>query len=137
MAVDVPHLSDRDSLWSLIISPSVWAAHFLFVYVFAAIICEKAPAGGAILLGLDAVRLGVLAATLVALAAIVWAGLVAWTRWRDQASQAQSRIFAAHDSDTVESRRRFMAFSAVLLSGLSFVAVVFQALPAVFIATCA
>lgn len=137
MAADIPHLSDRDSLWSLIVSPTVWAVHFLFVYVFAAIACEKAPAGGAVLLGLDAVRLAVLAATVVALAAIGWALLVASKRWRDGASEAQGRVFAPHDADTVESRRRFMAYSAVLLSGLSLVAVIFQALPAVFIGTCA
>lgn len=136
MAVDLPTITERDSLWSLIVSPIVWAAHFLFVYIFAAIRCAKAPGDGAILLGLDAVRLGVFVATLVALAAVGWAGVVAWTRWRDQASRDQVRVFAPHDSDTVESRRRFMAFSAVLLSGLSFVAVIFQALPAVFIGTC-
>lgn len=135
MAADIS-LTDRDSLWSLIVAPVVWAVHFLFVYIFAAIVCAKAPGGGQILLGLDALPLGIAIATLVALCAIGWTSLVAWRRWHDQVRQIQSRFLEAHDSDTVESRRRFMAFSAILLSGLSLAAVVLQAMPVVFIGTC-
>lgn len=130
-------LTDRDSLWTLILAPTVWALHFLFIYIFAAVLCAKAPDGADVLLGLDAVRLGVLVATLVALAAIAAAGTLSWRRWRHGATADQTHPFAVHDADTVESRRRFMAYSAVLLAGLSIVAVIYQALPALLIATCA
>jgi hypothetical protein len=41
-----------------------------------------------------------------------------------------------HDADTIQDRRRFLAYATLLLSGLSFVATLFVALPAVFFASC-
>ena len=52
------------SLWTLITAPMVWAGHFLACYLVAAVFCAKATTGVA---DLTTVRLGIGAATLVAL----------------------------------------------------------------------
>ena len=130
----LPRLSDPDSLWTVIISPTVWAGHFLAVYLWPAILCQKAPE--ATFAGLATTRAGIGALTLVALALIGWAGRVAWTRWRGQEPDDAISPFEPHDDDTVAARRRFSAYAAVLLAGLSGVGVVYQALPAVFFSSC-
>lgn len=124
--------TDRDSLWSLILGPIVWALHFLAVYVGAAVLCAKG--WNVDVAGFGAVRVAIGAATFIAVTAILWAGSVAWRRWRED--DVATGFFVPHDRDTVESRRRFTAFSAVLLAGLSLTAVLYQAMPAIFIATC-
>ncbi len=73
-----------------------------------------------------------LAATLLAVVLIAFAGTVAWRRWRTRPQP----LLSPHDDDTVGSRRRFMAFSSVLLAGLSAVAVLYQTLPVLMIARC-
>jgi hypothetical protein len=130
----LPRLSDPDSLWTVIISPTIWAAHFLAVYIWAAILCQKAP--GAALFGLAATRIGIGVLTLVALALIGWAGRVAWTRWRGEEPDDAISPFEPHDDDTVTARRRFSAYAATLLAGLSAVGVIYQAMPALFLDSC-
>jgi len=116
----------RSTLWALVLPPTIWAAHFLFCYVLAAIYCAKAGA----LAPLAAVRAGIGLATAVALAGVLAAGYVAW---------AKSRIPGApppHDDSTDEDRARFLATATLLLAALSFVAIVFTALPALVIEDC-
>jgi hypothetical protein len=130
----LPRLSDPDSLWTVVISPTVWAGHFLAVYLWAAILCQKAP--DLAIGGLPATRVGIGVLTLVALALIAWAGRVAWTRWRGEEPDDDVSPFEPHDDDTVAARRRFSAYAALLLAGLSGVGVIFQAMPALFFASC-
>ena len=114
------------SLWALIAPPTVWATHFLFCYVFAAIHCAKTGPVGS----LANVRIAVAVATVVALFIVVACGRVA---------RAQSRIEGdppPHQESTHEDRVRFLAFSTLLLAGLSFIAIVFTALPAFMFADC-
>lgn len=111
-------------LWLLALSPTLWAVHFLLCYVTAAIWCAKQAE-----VALGPVRGAVAAYTVVALAGIAATGWRAWLRRRGDEGEP-------HGEDTPSDRDSFLAFATVLLSGLSFVAVVFTALAAVFIGDC-
>ena len=114
------------SLWALIAPPTVWAAHFLFSYVYAAIHCAKAGR----LDGLGDVRIAIGLATVAALVVVLACAYVAW---------AQSRVEGdppPHQESTDEDRKRFLAVATLLLAGLSFVAIVFTALPAFVLGDC-
>lgn len=113
----------RVTLWTLIVPPSVWAVHFLFSYLWAAVSCAKIgrwarfPAVFAI-------------GTVVALVAILLAGLIAWQQSRTPGDPPP------HNEGTDIDRLRFLAFSTLLLSALSFVAVLFTALPVLMLGDC-
>jgi hypothetical protein len=116
------------SLWELVVPPTIWALHFLTCYVMAAVYCAKrAPASGA----LGPVRLWIAGLTAVALGGILLAGWRGWHRW-SHGEIAQP----PHDADTIEDRTRFVGLAMLLLTGLSFVATVYSALPALVAATC-
>jgi hypothetical protein len=119
----------HDSLWQLAAAPLVWAAHLLLSYATAAIFCEKvAGRDGA----LDGARVAIAAFTAVALLAV---GIIGWRAWKAERGDGGPAL--PHDSDSTEGRRRFMAFATLLLAGLSAVAIVYAALPALFIGSCA
>lgn len=117
----------RDSLWLLTLGPAIWAVHFVLSYVAAAVWCAKI-AGRAGPLGDLRTAIGVLTAI-----ALVGIALVGWRGWRGHTFGTAT---APHDFDTPADRHRFLGFSTLLLSGLSFVATVFVALCAVFIGSC-
>lgn len=117
----------KDSLWELIAGPAIWSAYFLLAYVGAAVFCAKGGAAATF----GSLRYGLLALAVVALGAIGYAGVDAWRRWRHG-----SEASPPHDDDTETSRRQFLALATLLLCGVSFVATVFVALPAVFFASC-
>src|SRR5690606_11559677 len=86
----------RSSLWALILPPTIWAAHFWFCYVFAALYCAKAGTFAP----LGVVRAAIALATAAALGVVLAAGFVAW---------AKSRIPGdppPHDESTDEDRVR-------------------------------
>lgn len=116
----------RVTLWTLIVPPTVWAAHFLFCYLWAAIEC--APGSGPV--GQDHLPVAVSVATAVALAAIVASGAIAWVQERTPGDEPP------HEEGTDVDRLRFLAKSTLLLAGLSAVAVVFTALPVLFLTDC-
>ncbi|RFC62580.1 hypothetical protein DYI37_15120 [Fulvimarina endophytica] len=116
-----------DNLWTLIAPPTIWAFHFVICYVVAAVRC--APNTGpfeAIL----ATRWFILAFTLVCLLAIALIFRRSVVEWRGHGSGT------VNDEDNPTARERFLEFSTILLAGLSFLAVVFTALPAAFITDC-
>jgi hypothetical protein len=116
----------RSTLWALVLPPTVWALHFLFCYLYAAVRCAK---GGPVE-AIGDVRAGIAVATAVALLLVMASGFVAW---------AQSRIEGdppPHQESTEEDRFRFLAVSTLLLAGLSFVAILFTALPAFVFEDC-
>lgn len=117
----------RDSLWTLIAPPTVWAVHFLLCYLPAAVACARAGEDFAPIAG---VRLTVAAATVVALTIIAATGARAWREWRAGGGRTP------HDRDTAAERERFLEFSTVLLAAMSFVGVVFVALPALVLVDC-
>lgn len=117
----------RDSLWWLVASPTIWAAHLMFCYITAAIWCGMivGPYGP-----LSTARTLIFVYTALALAGIAIVGTIGFRRHRLGASALP------HDDDTPEDRHRFLGFSTFLLSGLSAVAVIYAALAAVFIEGC-
>ena len=115
-----------ESLWTLFTAPVVWALHFLVCYVLAAVWCAKRGD-----LGFGIVQAGIAAATLVALTMIV---LSAWLAWRQWGFGTQD---PPHDDPTAHDRTLFQGFATLLISGLSFVAVLYVAMPLLFIDGCA
>jgi hypothetical protein len=116
-----------ESLWTLFTAPVVWAGHFLLCYLVAAIFCEKPDFLGLNFANLR-VAIGVL--TLLSLAMIVVSALLAWRQWGFGAGDPP------HDDPTRRDRLHFQGYATLLLSGLSFIAVIFTALPALFIDGC-
>lgn len=116
----------RHTLWALIASPTVWALHFLFCYVYASVLCAKAGR----LAPLDDVRLAIAMATGVSLLLVATCGYFAWRETLIEGDPPP------HQESTEEDRLRFLAVATMLLSALSFVAIVFTALPAFIFGDC-
>lgn len=116
-----------ETLWTLFTAPVVWAVHFLVCYVAMAIFCAKEMA---VEISIDTMRLGLGIFTLIALAMIVVSAFLAWRQWGFGSDDPP------HDDPTREDRKLFQGFATLLLSGLSFVAVTYMAIPLIFIAGC-
>jgi hypothetical protein len=116
-----------NTLWILAASPAIWAGHFMLCYISAAIWCGKLAGPDA---SLWSVRMAIVGYTVVALAAI---GIIGYAGLR---SHSAGSATAAHDDDSPIDRRGFIGHATLLLSGLSAMAVVYSALPAIFIAGC-
>jgi hypothetical protein len=116
----------HSTLWTLIVPPAVWALHFLFCYVYAAIRCAKAGP----LAPLDDVRIATAAATAVAMLIV---SVSAWIAWEQMGVDGDP---PPHDASTLEDRHRFLATAKLLLAGLSFVAIVYTAIPAFIFTDC-
>lgn len=116
----------RSTLWTLVLPPAIWAGHFLFCYLYAAVHCAKAGLAAP----LDGVRIAVAFATVPALVVVAAAGYVAWAKARSGEDPPP------HDASTDEDRVRFLAVATLLLAALSFIAIVFTALPALFFEDC-
>ncbi|MDJ0388099.1 hypothetical protein QMO56_08230 [Roseomonas sp. E05] len=114
-------------LWTLLAPPAIWATHFMVCYVAAAIACAKAAD---IFASLHVLRIIILLVTLLALALIVTAGLQARRHWGFGTDDPP------YEQPTAEVRQHFLGYATLLLSGLSFVSVIFVALPALTIADC-
>jgi hypothetical protein len=116
-----------ESLWTLFTAPVIWAVHFLLCYVAAAVYCAKQDSIG---VSFDAIRIGIAVVTLVALMLIALSAWLAWRQWGFGASDPP------HDDPSRGDRTLFQGFATLLLSGLSFVAVIYVALPALFVTEC-
>ena len=117
----------RESLWHLVVSPTIWAAHFLLSYVTAAIWCAKFAQRFD---SLGPVRPLIAAYTAAALVGIALHGRRSWRRHRLGSETLP------HDADTPGDRHRFLGFASATLAGLSGVAVIFAALVIVFFHDC-
>jgi hypothetical protein len=120
-----PHWSERlkVTLWTLILPPAIWAGHFLFSYLWAAISCAKAGTFATF-------PLLFVAGTIIALALIALSGWIAWHQGRMPGGSVP------HEDSTDIDRLRFLAKSTLLLAGLSFVGVLFTAMPVIFLEDC-
>lgn len=116
-----------ESLWTLFTAPVVWALHFLACYIGAAIFCEKPG-----FLGTDFanLRIAIGMLTFVSLATIILSAVLAWRQWGFGTEDPP------HDNPTRQDRLLFQGYATLLLSGLSFVAVIFTAMPVLFIEAC-
>ncbi|HEX2146357.1 MAG TPA: hypothetical protein VHG11_01740 [Pseudorhizobium sp.] len=123
----IPLPKEIETLWTLFTAPAVWAVHFVVCYVVVAIYCEKMQVWH---LDFATVRIGLGIFTLLALAMIVLSAYLAWRQWGFGSAEAP------HSQPTDRDRRRFQGFATLLLSGLSFVAVIYAAIPLIFIAGC-
>ncbi|WP_316356035.1 hypothetical protein [Devosia sp.] len=115
-------------LWRVIAAPIIWALHFLFCYVYAAIYCEKAGRAAS----LDHPTLVVIIATLVALAGI---GLSTHHIWGVRARSLTDNDFE-FEHNTPEERHRFLSHVALMLCVLSAVAVFYVTIPMLYLSTC-
>lgn len=118
----------RDSLWSLITGPTIWAVHFLFCYISAAIFCAKSTDP---VVDFYVLRIVIGVATVVALIGIVIAGTQAVDDWR-RALNAEWAV----DEDSLAIRRRFVGRAAFLLAGLSAVATLYVGITILFVSSC-
>lgn len=128
-AEDVPDelAAARETIFVIPAAPAIWAVHFLASYITGAIWCAKI---GGQTGPIDGARWLVAGYTLVALVAIAVVGVRGWRR------HSYGDADVPHDAATAADRHRFLGFSTVLLSALSFVAVIFVAMPIVFVETC-
>jgi hypothetical protein len=116
---------EKESLWSLALAPLIWAVHFMASYLTAAVFCAK-------LGGTD----GPLRPAQLAIAGYT-VGAVALLAVRAARGLRRSRdARGPREGDSPEGRHAFLGYMELLLSLLSLVAVVFSALPAIFITTC-
>ena len=123
-----PRVAERnESLWMLVVSPTIWAVHFGACYITAAVWCAKV---GNVLAPLGTIRTAIVVYTVLAV------GGIAFTGWIGYRAHSLGGADAPHDDDTPEDRHRFMGYATLLLSGLSGVAVIYAALVAIFIETC-
>jgi hypothetical protein len=118
---------ENQSLWLLTASPVIWAAHLLLSYIAASIWCAKVVGPGGTL---QPIRVAIGVFTALALAAIGFIG------WGGHRRHSYGSAELPHDDDTPEDRHRFLGLATLLLSGLSAVAVIYQALVAVFVRRC-
>lgn len=118
----------RDNLWTLITPPTVWALHFLISYVLAAYAC--AP-NMRVFETIGGMRVVIAIVTVLALGLIALVFRRAYREWR-----ADGGGGFHHEKDSEAGRERFLEFSTVLLAALSFVAVLFVALPVLINVDC-
>lgn len=131
MSTTTPPPESTRSLLALVAGPMIWAAHLLIAYAVAAVFCAKV--GGLAEGTLRPVRLAIAVLTALALAGIALVGRGGWRRHRHGSERAAAD---PHDADTPEDRHRFLGLATALLAGLSAVAVLYQALAAVFVGSC-
>ncbi len=131
----IPRPYARDNALALIGGPLVWTLHFLVIYIFTAIACAQGFFHEQIL-GVRVVPLVGGIATLVAVLLIGYGIYVSFRRWRGRPWDGPRRELPPHDRNDVASRRRFMAFAGLLLSGAALIATVWEALPILFFSSC-
>ena len=120
------HSHPRQSLWMPIVAPIAWAMHFMACYIWVALACGRFEAAG----GFDRARTGI--AILTATAALVIAGCFAFGFHR----HGRRLPDRPNDDGTPEDRTRFMAFTTMLLAGLSFAATLYVGLAALAAGGC-
>jgi hypothetical protein len=118
---------ERQSLWLLVLSPSIWAAHFLASYAGAAVWCGTMDDRSK---SIDAMRMWIVAFGLVALLFIGIIGRIGWRKYKLEGGEPP------FDRDTPEDRHRFLGAATVLLSGLSAIATVYVCLSLLFVRNC-
>jgi hypothetical protein len=112
----------------VIMAPTIWALHFLTVYVAGAVWCAKAGREAS----LEPVRWLTLAATLGALGGIVLIFRGLW-RVRTPGDFQRNPNFSGNEP---EDRHRLLSHVGITLCGLSVVAILFTTFPAIMVDTC-
>ena len=119
---------EADSLWHITFAPLIWAVHFGVGYAATAIACARAPDPDA---PLDGLRLALGALTLAALVGIGWVARHAWRRW----DFLDDRDYE-HEAAIEEDRHEFLGHAGFLLAIISFIGVLYVAMPALLLESC-
>ena len=117
----------HQSLWLLTISPLIWSLHFMLCYITAAVWCAKFGGAGA---SFGTVRVAIAVYTIAAVIGIALSGWGGWKRHKLGAAQTP------HDRDTAADRHRFLGFATFLLSSLSLIATLMEAMVVFFFHDC-
>ncbi|MFN0102618.1 MAG: hypothetical protein ACKV2U_11075 [Bryobacteraceae bacterium] len=118
---------ERQSLWLLVLSPSIWAAHFLVSYAAAAIWCGAVAGRDR---EVDVIRMGIFIFGSLALVCVGAIGKIGWRKYKLDGGDPP------FDKDTAEDRHRFLGAATVLLSALSAVAIAYVCLSLLFVRDC-
>ena len=94
---------------------------------FISIFCEKPELLGG---DFDTLRVVIATITALALAMIVLSAALAWRQWGFGTGDPP------HDAPSRDDRLRFQGYATLLLSALSFIAVIFTGMPVLFLAEC-
>lgn len=120
---------ERDSIWRLAFGPLIWAAHFVLVYGGTSVVCFK-------MYELDwafpFLRASIGALTALALVGV---GVVAWRSWRRW--DFLDDYDYEHDKAVEEDRHEFLGHAAFLLAVVSAIGVIYVAMPAIWVNSCA
>ena len=119
---------EADSLWRITFGPLIWAVHFGASHAATAITCARFAA---IDDPLGILRLAIGALTLLALAGIAWVAWRAWQRW----DFLDDRDYE-HEAAIEEDRHEFHGHAGFLLALISFVGVLYVAMPPLLLETC-
>jgi uncharacterized membrane protein len=118
---------ERQSLWLLVLSPSIWAVHLLASYAVAAIWCGGVADRES---GVGAMRAWIAISGVLAIGAIGFIGRTGWRKYKLEGPDPPL------DRDTAEDRHRFLGAATVLLSGLSAIATLYVCLSLFFVRNC-
>lgn len=124
---DAPRVIDQGSIWILVASPSIWAAHFLISYWVAAVYCAKAP-NAAPLMEPRWIAIGL---------GVFCCALIGWLAWI--AVKRYGGVFLIFEEITESSERgrdKFVGHVSLLLCVLSAVAIVFNIIPGLVLGEC-
>ncbi len=116
----------HERLWIPIVAPAIWAAHFTLCQITVALWCGR--------LGTTA-PLASLHSILIALTVFAIGG-IALSFLHGFRRRSPHLPAGAHDDDTPEDRRHFLAFTTMLLAGLSLLATIFVAAGALLAGGC-
>jgi hypothetical protein len=115
-------------LWQVIFAPVIWALHFLFCYVYGAVYCAKAGRDAS----LEGPTVVIIGATVLALLLI---GLSTLKLWRVRGRSLTDNDFE-FEHNTAEERHRFLSHVALMLCVLSAIAVLYVAIPMLYLTSC-
>lgn len=110
-------------LLTLVGAPLIWIVHFVVCYVIVSLACA-AQLDAFRFIGMNAVELGVAAATLLAGALIIGIAVTSHRRWR-------------HPPGPDPDISRFFAISTLLLCAISLLSMLWVAFPTSMLPTCA
>lgn len=118
------HSERGDSLWWVAAAPAIWAAHFTLSYATAAVWCAKNGREAS----LGFARGAIAVFTGLGLVAILVVALRGLRNYR-----APNPV---RGGDTSEARHHFVGFTLLALSGLTALALIYEALTVVFVRSC-
>jgi hypothetical protein len=124
MTTDLAEQNER--LWAPVVAPVIWASHFLCCYITAALWCGRFAAaqgsGGLV--------------TLIGTYTAIAATLIAACFVRGLRRHGHRLPDVPNDDDSPEDRRHFLAFTTMLLAGLSLVATLLVGVAAMMFDRC-